>query len=69
MSQSPQPLEALGMLANKYQQPNAVVEQLFNANFEFLANSASIKNFLPILALRLADEQLRRARRLGASDS
>jgi hypothetical protein len=52
-------LEALNSLAQKYRLPDAVVAKVFSANCELLASHAIIKNFIPLLALRRSEEQLR----------
>jgi hypothetical protein len=39
--------------------PDTIVTDVFNANCEFLASRASITSFIPLLALRRSEEQLR----------
>lgn len=60
MGESNQQQEALIIgLAQKYQVPDTIVTDVFNAHCEFLASQASITNFIPLLALRRSEEQLR----------
>lgn len=60
MSEFSQQQEALiNGLAQKYQVPDSIVTDVFNANCEFLASRASITSFIPLLALRRSEEQLR----------